>query len=92
MGVRYGSPEVSNAGVVDFDNGSNLWTFIGDGFPVGPIVLGAPVTGPQAIPNLARDYSVQFLVEPIPEPSGVALAAGALIGLACARRRFGFRT
>jgi hypothetical protein len=88
MGVRYGSPDTSNMGVVDFDGGPNLWTFIGDADPVGPIALGAPVTGPQTIPNLARDYSMQFLVEPIPEPSGVALAVVGLIAALNRCRRF----
>jgi hypothetical protein len=87
MGVRYGSPEVSNPGVVDFDGGASSWAFIGDANPVGPIVLDAAVTGPQNFVHLGRDYSVQFLVEPIPEPSMMFLAGVGLVLAAIWRRR-----
>lgn len=88
IGVRYGSTTTSNTGVVDFDNGSALWTFIGAADGAAPIVLDTAVAGP-VIPNLGRDYSVQFTFEPVPEPSSVLLAlCGALgIGVATVRRR-----
>lgn len=79
MGIRYGSVDVSNPGVVDFDDGGASWTFIGDGNPVGPIALGAPITGPQSFPNLGRLYSMQFWVRPVPEPSAVGLASACAV-------------
>lgn len=88
IGVRYGSTMTSNTGVVDWDGGSALWTFIGAADGAAPIVLDSPVAGP-VIPNLARDYSVQFTFEPVPEPSSVALAigGGAVAALVRFRRR-----
>ena len=88
MGVRYGTPDVSNPGVVDWDTGASSWAFIGDANPVGPISLGAAVTGPQVFASLGRDYSVQFRVDPIPEPATFGLAAVGLIVVAIRWRRF----
>ena len=88
MGVRYGTPEVSNPGVVDWDPGASSWAFIGDANPVGPITLGAAVTGPQVFAGLGRDYSVQFLVQPIPEPGTIGLAWMGLVLAFLGWRRF----
>ncbi|MEX2186527.1 MAG: PEP-CTERM sorting domain-containing protein [Pirellulales bacterium] len=88
IGIRYGSTTTSNTGVVDFDAGSALWTFIGapDGAP--PVVLDSPITGGQTFANLGRDYSVQFNFEPVPEPSSVLLTlCGLAIAGVVARRR-----
>lgn len=88
IGVRYGSADVSNTGVVDFDNGTHSWSFFGDANPVGPISVGSalsPLCG--GCGDLRRDYSVQFTIHPVPEPATLGLMA--LVGAAMMRRRRG---
>jgi hypothetical protein len=86
IAVRYGSTTTTNPGVVDFDSGSNLWTFIGAADGAAPIVLDSAIAGP-VIANLGRDYSVQFTFAPVPEPSSVALVLCGLGGFFAIGRR-----
>lgn len=86
IAVRYGSTTTTNPGVVDFDNGSNLWTFIGGEFGADPIVLDSAIAGP-VIANLGRDYSVQFTFAPVPEPSSIAMVLCGLAGFVAIGRK-----
>jgi len=86
IAVRYGSTTTTNPGVVDFDNGASLWTFIGGEFGADPIVLDSAIAGP-VIANLARDYSVQFTFAPVPEPSSIAMVLCGIAGVVAIGRR-----
>ncbi len=65
MAIRYGTPTISNRGVVEFDSGATSWAFYGGPGSVSGthnIVVSNPVTGPNALSSLGREYSVQFLL------------------------------
>ncbi len=62
MGIRYGSPTVSNPGVVEFSAGGNGWDFFGTATTAPNVVLNTQITGGSTFNNLPRDYSVQYTV------------------------------
>lgn len=62
MGIRYGSPTVSNPGVVEFSAGGNGWDFFGSASGAPNVALNTQITGGSTFNNLGRDYSVQYTV------------------------------
>ncbi|MEX2186528.1 MAG: lamin tail domain-containing protein [Pirellulales bacterium] len=62
MGIRYGSPTVSNPGVVEFSAGGNGWDFFGSATGAPNVVLNTQITGGSTFNNLGRDYSVQYTI------------------------------
>ena len=75
MGIRYGSPTVSNPGAVEFINAGNGWDFFGSATGAPNVVLNTQITGASSFDNLGRDYSVQYTIVPAAGTGGTPVTA-----------------